>query len=91
MTVFGDVAPCSLVEVYRRFRGACCLHHQGDDTRDNHHNTRRRKNLKSHKITLISKLYPATSDLQNFILLTLSPRRVIRKEEMTYVRKTDRR
>jgi hypothetical protein len=21
MTVFGDVAPCSLVEVYRRFRG----------------------------------------------------------------------
>jgi hypothetical protein len=26
MTVFWDVAPCSLVEVYR---GACCLHHQG--------------------------------------------------------------
>jgi hypothetical protein len=25
MTVFWDVAPCSLVEVYRRFRGACCL------------------------------------------------------------------
>jgi hypothetical protein len=30
MTVFWDIAPCSLVEVYRRFRGACCLHHQGD-------------------------------------------------------------
>jgi hypothetical protein len=29
--VFWVVAPCSLVEVYRRFRGACCLHHQGDD------------------------------------------------------------
>jgi hypothetical protein len=28
---FWDVAPCSLVEVYRRFRGACCLHYQGDD------------------------------------------------------------
>jgi hypothetical protein len=28
--VFGDVAPCSLVEVYRRFRGACYLHHHGD-------------------------------------------------------------
>jgi hypothetical protein len=28
MTVFWDVAQCSLVEVYRRFRGACCLHHQ---------------------------------------------------------------
>jgi hypothetical protein len=24
-------APCSLVEVYRRFQGACCLHHQGDE------------------------------------------------------------
>jgi hypothetical protein len=30
MTVFWVVAPCSLVEVYRRLRGACCLHHQGD-------------------------------------------------------------
>jgi hypothetical protein len=26
------LAPCSLAEVYRRFRGACCLHHQGDQT-----------------------------------------------------------
>jgi hypothetical protein len=24
MTVFWVVAPCSLVEVYRRFKGACC-------------------------------------------------------------------
>jgi hypothetical protein len=30
MTVFWVVAPCSLVEVYRRFRGASCFHHQGD-------------------------------------------------------------
>jgi hypothetical protein len=30
MTVSWVVAPCSLV-VYRRFRGACCLYHQGDD------------------------------------------------------------
>jgi succinate dehydrogenase/fumarate reductase cytochrome b subunit len=28
MTVFWDVAPCSLVETDKRFRGACCLHHQ---------------------------------------------------------------
>jgi hypothetical protein len=28
ITVFWDVAPCSLVEVCRRFRGAYCLHHQ---------------------------------------------------------------
>jgi hypothetical protein len=31
MAVFWVVAPCSMVEVYRRFRGSCCLHHQGDD------------------------------------------------------------
>jgi hypothetical protein len=29
MAVSWDVAPCSLVEVYRRFRDAGCLHHQG--------------------------------------------------------------
>jgi hypothetical protein len=32
MAVFCIVAPCSLVEVYRHFRGACCLHHQGDES-----------------------------------------------------------
>jgi hypothetical protein len=30
MAVFWDV-PCSLVEFYRRFRGACYLHYQGDE------------------------------------------------------------
>jgi hypothetical protein len=34
MTVFWVVAPCSLVEIYRRFRGACCLHHLGDEGPD---------------------------------------------------------
>jgi hypothetical protein len=29
MSIFWDVAPRSLVEVYRRFKGACFLHHQG--------------------------------------------------------------
>jgi hypothetical protein len=29
MAVFWVVAPCSLVEVYQRFRGPCCLPHQG--------------------------------------------------------------
>jgi hypothetical protein len=29
MAVFWVVAPCSLVEVYQRFTGPCCLHHQG--------------------------------------------------------------
>jgi hypothetical protein len=32
MAVFWDVAPCSLVDIGRRFRGAYCLHHQGDYT-----------------------------------------------------------
>jgi hypothetical protein len=31
MAVFWVVAPCSLVEVYQRFRGPCCLHHRPDD------------------------------------------------------------
>jgi hypothetical protein len=30
MAVFWVVEPCSLVEVYRRFRGPCCLHYQGE-------------------------------------------------------------
>jgi hypothetical protein len=29
MAVFWVAVPCSLVEVYQRFRGLCCLHHQG--------------------------------------------------------------
>jgi hypothetical protein len=31
MAVFWVVAPCSVVEVYQRSRGPCCLHHQGDE------------------------------------------------------------
>lgn len=30
MITFWDTAPCSLLEVYRRFGGEYCLHHQGD-------------------------------------------------------------
>jgi hypothetical protein len=60
MAVFWVAAPCSLVEVFRRFRGACCLHHQGDRPDDGrlhgattqktaiHLHTRRRENLKSY-------------------------------------------
>jgi hypothetical protein len=32
MRAFWDIAPCSLVGVDRRFRGACCLYHEGDET-----------------------------------------------------------
>jgi hypothetical protein len=31
IAVFWVVAPCSLVEVYQRFRGPCYLHYQGDE------------------------------------------------------------
>jgi hypothetical protein len=31
MAVSWVVTPCSLVEVYQRFRGPCCLYHRGDD------------------------------------------------------------
>jgi hypothetical protein len=31
MAVVWVLAPCTLIEVYRRFRGTCCLHDQGDD------------------------------------------------------------
>jgi hypothetical protein len=30
MAVFWDVAPYSLVEIDRRFRGTYCPHHKGD-------------------------------------------------------------
>jgi hypothetical protein len=30
MAVFWVVTPYSLLEVYQRFIGPCCLHHQGD-------------------------------------------------------------
>jgi hypothetical protein len=31
MAFFWVVASCSLVDVYQRFRGPCCLYHQGDE------------------------------------------------------------
>jgi hypothetical protein len=34
MTVFWDIAPCSLVQPVRRFRCTNCLHHQGDEWPD---------------------------------------------------------
>jgi hypothetical protein len=59
--VFWVVAPCSLVEVYQRFRGPCCLHHHGDEyqtTRrynpeDSHLRTHRRENLKSYNVKYV--------------------------------------
>jgi hypothetical protein len=44
MADFWVAAPCSLVEVCRRFRGACCLHHHGSETSVNLYRTTRRNN-----------------------------------------------
>jgi hypothetical protein len=33
MIAFWDIAPCILIEMDRPFRGAYCLHHQGNETR----------------------------------------------------------
>jgi hypothetical protein len=44
MTVVRVVAPCSLIEFYRHFRGVCCLHRQGDKTSVNVYQTTRRNN-----------------------------------------------
>jgi hypothetical protein len=60
MAVFWVVAPCHLVEVYRRFRGACCHHHaliiqaaNTSETSANLYQTTRRINLEdSHHHTL---------------------------------------
>jgi hypothetical protein len=49
MAVFWDVAPCSLVEIDRRFRGAYRLRHQGDEDRRQLH-ARCCENLKSQKL-----------------------------------------
>jgi hypothetical protein len=62
MRVFWYIAPCSVAVVDRHFRGACCLHHRGDERnigqhqqdrmalypRGSHLHTDRCENLKSH-------------------------------------------
>jgi hypothetical protein len=52
MAVFWVVAPCSLAEVYQRFRGPCCLHPQG------------RENLKSY---LSSLMQPESVSVERII------------------------
>jgi hypothetical protein len=42
MTASCEIAPCSLVEVDRRFRGAFSLHHKDDETLEYFNETTRR-------------------------------------------------
>jgi hypothetical protein len=62
LLVFWDVAPCSHVEVDRRFRGAYCLHHQGDSSRL--HDATSQKTL-NFKRTVVSAVFCCFS--QEFI------------------------
>jgi hypothetical protein len=87
MAVFCVVTPSSLVEVFRHFRGACCFHHQGDEsetlvnfyqtTRRNnpegsHLHTCRRENLKSHKFSMCSFFLTLTDpEVQRHLFLIL--------------------
>lgn len=49
MAAFWIIAPCSVLDVYRRFVGAWCLHHQGVEySQDSHIHIHWRENLKSH-------------------------------------------
>jgi hypothetical protein len=69
ITVFWVAAPCSLVEVYRRFRGACYLHHQGVSNMFNLNiNIEKHANLMHHlrimgkyRIGLVSQAWPSLS------------------------------
>jgi hypothetical protein len=67
-TVFWSTAPYSLEEVYRRFRGACCLHHQGDyrsddgaasisETSVNVYPTTRRNNPEDSHLQLLNNIF----------------------------------
>jgi hypothetical protein len=73
MAVFWVIVPCSLVQAYRHFRGACCLHHQGDhpemsvnfyqttwrtNPEDSHLHTCCHENLKSHLWFLFIAPFP---------------------------------
>jgi hypothetical protein len=51
MADFWDVAPCSLIDTDRRFRGAYCLHHQGG-----------RENMKFHLLQIILDVFPGDSN-----------------------------
>jgi hypothetical protein len=55
ITVFWDVAPCSLVETDRCFRDAYYLHHQGDDSFYQTKAQHPRRQSSSFKVTFIKR------------------------------------
>jgi hypothetical protein len=83
MTVFWDVAQCSLVKVNRRFRGTRCLHHQDDEqvasiseTSVNYQTARRNVSENSHLFN--SFVYTMPVRFSDFYRCLLETRRVER-------------
>jgi hypothetical protein len=64
IAVFWVVAPCSLVEVYRRFTGACCIHHQGD------HKTTRRNNPEDSDLNTTKQFTVNTTEAYIYIYIS---------------------
>jgi hypothetical protein len=67
MTVFWVVVPCSLVEVHRRSRGACCLHHQGDPRKSSSLNKFIGKFMKDGRYACARDLLNKTSDVRGLL------------------------
>jgi hypothetical protein len=81
MAVFWVVAPCGVVEVSRRFRGACCLHQalimdtaSTSETSVNFYQTTRRNNLEDSHLhirrreNLKSHYHPVQNHLRSYLL-----------------------
>jgi hypothetical protein len=74
MIVFWDVAPSSLVEVHRRFRGAHCLHHQDDRTSEtpiNFYETTRRNIPQDSYFNIASLLLVGTPDMRGTVYISV--------------------
>jgi hypothetical protein len=63
MAFFWVIAPCSLVEVYQRFRGPCCLHYQGFKYRLNpsQHGFRKFNSTATSLVTYLNSIIPSIS------------------------------
>jgi hypothetical protein len=77
MTVFCDVAPCSLTEIDRLFRGDYCLHHQGDDRSDDYTcDIPEDSHLHPYYCLILNSL-PPHSSRSHIMTHTVSPVRVV--------------
>jgi hypothetical protein len=71
MAVFCVVAPCSLVEINGCFRGAYCLHHQGDasEMSENFYQTTRRNNPEDSHLQLLTCLWNLLKAAENIVIV----------------------